>query len=232
MITNIYIESSYSINWKYEFDKIYLNEISLFFKKVELVFDSELIIGTNELDKELNYYIFSQLKKNENFFDDIFIPNEKLKFVSNKLNYTFEITKDELFITKGNYMYLKILFPTTNQQDYFIIGRILTLKYPFVFNPVLKQIGIYTKLINKKEEFGEDSNNRKIIYIIIIIIISSILLVIIGIIFGKYLYGARKKRAYELNEDYEYIQSENEKKDNNINVNLIIENNNEEIINN
>ena len=256
MITNIYIESSYSINWKYEFDKIYLNEISLFFKKVELVFDSELIIGTNELDKELNYYIFSQLKKNENFFDDIFIPNEKLytkykyyyfdiniketlyrllpsiKFVSNKLNYTFEITKDELFITKGNYMYLKILFPTTNQQDYFIIGRILTLKYPFVFNPVLKQIGIYTKLINKKEEFGEDSNNRKIIYIIIIVIISSILLVIIGIIFGKYLYGARKKRAYELNEDYEYIQSEKEKKDNNINVNFIIENNNEEIINN
>ena len=257
MLANIYIESSDSRNWKFEFDKIYINQTFLFFKNVELVFDSELIIGTNELDTELNYYFFSQLKKNENFFDDIFIPNEKLYanyryyyfdiniketlyklipsiiLLSNKLNYTFEITKDELFIIKGNYMYLKILFPTTKQQDYFIIGRILTLKYPFVFNPDLKQIGIYTKLINKKENFEEEPNNRKIIYIIIIIIIiSSILLVIIGIIFGKYLYGTRKKRAYELNEDYEYNQSENEKKDNNVKIGLLKENNDEDTINN
>ena len=146
-----------------------------------------------------------------------------IKFFSNALNYTFEITKDELFIIKENYIYLKILFPITKQQDYFILGRSFTLKYPFVFNPDLKQIGFYKRIINKKKNF----NNWNLIKVIIIII-ACILLIIIGIKIGKHLYGIkRKKRAMELDEEYEYNQSENTK------INLIKDkNNDEESINN
>ena len=253
IFTNIYIESSYIKNWKFEFDKIYINQTFLFFQKVELAFDSDIIIGTNELESELNYYFFNNLIENKNFFNDSFKPYDNLystyrfyyfditlkeniyklmpsiKFFSNALNYTFEITKDELFIIKENYIYLKILFPITKQQDYFILGRSFTLKYPFVFNPDLKQIGFYKRIINKKKNF----NYWKLIKVIIIII-ACILLVIIGIKIGKHLYGIkRKKRGMELNEEYEYNQSETNEKKENTKINIIKDNNNdEESINN
>ena len=199
------------------------------------------------MESELNYYFFNNLIENKNFFNDTFKPYDNLystyrfyyfditlkenvyklipsiKFFSNALNYTFEITKDELFIIKENYIYLKILFPITKQQDYFIQGRSFILKYPFVFNPDLKQIGFYKRIINKKKNF----NYWKLIKVIIIII-ACILLIIIGIKIGKHLYGIkRKKRAMELNEEYEYNQSENTK------INLIKDKNNDkESINN
>ena len=41
-LANIYIDSSSDINWKFEFNNIYINKNSLYFKKVELVFDSDI----------------------------------------------------------------------------------------------------------------------------------------------------------------------------------------------
>ena len=253
ILTNIYIDSSSEINWKFEFNNIYINNNYLHFKKVELVFDSDIIIGTQELESELVYSFFNNFTKNENFFEDTFKPKENLyltykfyyfdinlketlyklipsiKFESKTLNYTFEIRNDELFIIKGNYIYLKIIFPITKMQDYFILGRAFTLKYPFVFNPDLKQIGFYKKDIIKMKIF----NYWKLIKIIIIII-GCILLVIIGIKIGKHLYGVNKKiRAIELKEEYEYNQSEIEKKEEKCKINLRYnKNDNEESINN
>ena len=235
------IESSYIRNWKFEFNRIYINQTFLFFKKVELVFDSDIIIGTNELESYLNY-CFKHLKKNENLFNGTFKPYDNLytayifyyfdinlkdflyklipsiKFSSNALNYTFEITNDELFIIKGNYIYLKIIFPITRQQDIFVLGRTFTLKYPFVFNPELKQIGFYKKIINK----NKNVNYWKLIKVSLIILVC-ILLEITGIKIGKYLYGVNgKKKSIELNEEYEYNQNENnEKKDDKKDKNLI-----------
>ena len=254
VLTNIYIDSSTEIKWKFEFNNIYINKSYLHFKKVELVFDSDIIIGTLELESELGYSFFNNFTKDKNFFEDTFKPKENLyltyrfyyfdislketlyklipsiKFESNELNYTFEITNDELFIMKGNYIYFKIIFPLTKQQDNFVLGRTFTLKYPFVFNPDLKQIGIYKKFINKKK-----NSNHSTLIKVIIIIIASILLIILGLKLGKYLYGVkRKRRANELDEDYEYTQSGNNDKDNDANKAGLIRdtNNNEDDINN
>ena len=247
MLINNYIESYYIRNWRFLFDRIFINQTFLYYKKVELQFDSDIIIGTYELEMYLNSHFFNNFTKDVNFFNDTFKPYDNLytkytfyyfninlketlyrlipsiKFDSNDLNYTFEITNDELFIIKGNYIYLKILFPLTKQQDYFILGRTFTIKYPFVFNPDLKQIGFYKKFTtNKKEDF----NYWKLIKIFIIIF-TSILLIIIGIKIGKYLYGVnRKRRANELDDDYEYTQSDHtEKKDGQKNISLIKEKN-------
>ena len=253
MLANIFIESSYIRNWKFEFDKIYINKNYLFFKKVELVFDSDIIIGTEELESEFGYSFFNNFTKNENFYNDTFKPNDNLytkyrfyyfdislketlyklipsiKFESKALNYTFEITNDELFIIKGNYIYLKIVFPITKMQEYFVLGRTFTLKYPFVFNPDLKQIGFY-----KKENNNTINLNYLKLIKVVIIIIACILLVILGIKIGKHLYGVNKKtKVIELKEEYEYNQSEIEKKDEKSKINLANDKmNNEESINN
>ena len=253
MLSNIYIESSYIRNWKFEFDKIYINKNYFFFKKVELVFDSDIIIGTEELESELGYTFFNNFTKNENFYNDTFKPYDNLytkyrfyyfdislketlyklipsiKLESKALNYTFEITNDELFIIKGNYIYLKIVFPITKMQEYFVLGRTFTLKYPFVFNPDLKQIGFY-----KKENNNTINLNYWKLIKVVIIIIACILLVILGIKIGKHLYGVNKKtKVIELKEEYEYNQSEIEKKDEKSKINLANDKmNNEESINN
>ena len=155
---NIDINSYTLRNWRIEFDKIYFNDLDLSFKKVEFIFDSEIIIGTNELELKLNEYFFNNLIFYKKCFSDIiklpfyyyglkfFYCNTNLQrtlfeyfpslnFFLNVLNYTFEITNEELFIIKEKYIYLKILFPVSIKQNNFILGRIFTLKYPLVFNP-------------------------------------------------------------------------------------------------
>ena len=234
--SNIYIDSS-ERDWKFDFDKIYIinnmnnsNNINLFFKQIEFVFDMDLIIGTTELESNLIYYIFNNFNINKNYFNETFRANKYssfrfyyfslelkdilyelisgIKIFSSELNYTFEVTKDELFTIKDNYIYLNILFPILiqKQQTYFIIGKVITLKYPFIFNSDLKQLGLYRK-INDKRKTSQNSNNQ--IIIIIVIIVASIILVIIGIIIGKKINGSnRKKRANELTDDYEYVSED------------------------
>ena len=246
--TNIDIDSSIIRDWKIEFNKIYINNnnnnsksINLFFKKAELIFDSDFIIGTNELEVELDYYIFKSFKINQNFFNETFKPTDysslrfyyfnielkeilyesipSIKFTLNDFNYTFEITKEDLFIIEGNYIYLKILFPILQQkqQNYFILGKSITLKYPFIFNSDLKQIGFYKKY-NKSKEIVDNNENKYILIKIIIIVIASIILILIGLKLGKMIYGAnRKKRANELSDDYEYFSEDKKKEDNNKN---------------
>ena len=248
--SNIYIDSV-ERDYKFDFDKIYIinsmnnsNNINLFFKKIEFVFDMDLIIGTTELEMNLIDYIFKNFNINKNYFNETFRATKYssfrfyyfslelkdilyelisvIKIFSNELNYTFEVTKDELFTIKDNYIYLNILFPILmqKQQTYFIIGKVITLKYPFIFNSDLKQLGLYKK-INNKRKTSQNSNNNKIIIIIVIIVVS-IILVIIGIIIGKIINRSnRKKRANELVDDYEYVSEDkiqqNTEKNENIN---------------
>ena len=67
---NIDIDSYNYRNWKIEFDNIYINDIYLSKKKTEFSFDSDLIIGTNELQKVLNEKFFNNLIFNKNCFID------------------------------------------------------------------------------------------------------------------------------------------------------------------
>ena len=53
------------------------------------------------------------------------IPN--LKFASSELNYIFELTKEELFYEKGDYIYLMILFGGI-EFNYFSLGQIGKIK--------------------------------------------------------------------------------------------------------
>ena len=139
------------------------------------------------------------------------IPN--LKFFSSALNYTFELTKEELFYEKNDYIYFMILF-TRDSNTYWIMGQMFTYKYNFVFDNEKNQIGFYKNVYNNN---NKNINKSKIPFELIIafIIISvSLIFIFIGIFLGKLIFREKKKKRInqledEINdEDYEYKENE------------------------
>ena len=240
--------------WEINFDKIFVKNTSDIYElesdNCELNYDSN-IIGANRdyanYFKELIKDLLSQKKcfidyiEGKNDFYSIknnwtyyYCKNEKeikdelkriilpIKFFSSEFNYTFEITIDDILKETNEYIFIKILlqeFPTN-----WILGKPFSLKYKFIFNPEIKQIGFYPKFKTKK---GFEINWNITIKVILIILLC-IIFAILGIIIGKKLYGIkRKKRANEMNDDdYEYFtenkkNNENEHKGKNYDTNII-----------
>ena len=169
------------------------------------------------------------------FYCDISVENiliqnlSGIKFYSKDFDYTFELTKDELYYKKGKYIYLTVLYFNHLYNDW-IVGQMFTSKYNFVFNTDTRELGFYKKVNNVIHNDNSDNNNNsdgnslingenRVKMLTIIIIISSCILIIgivIGLVIGiKFLKNKRKKRADELIDDeYEYTSKT---EDNNIN---------------
>jgi hypothetical protein len=118
----------------------------------------------------------------------------ELKFYEKNLNYTFILNKNDLFELNDGKIYLKII-----EQHYYsknwVFGRLFLKKYQLYFDYDRKTIGIY---INKKNE----SNLG--IYLLFIFLIF-IIIILIYLLF-KFWKNKRKKRAFELDDEYEYIE--------------------------
>ena len=174
----------------------------------------------NETIKEFDFY------RNYSFFycknqNDIKNKlNEIIKtiyFHSDDFNYTFEIKPNEIIKEKGDYIYIQIIFYAVSSR--WTLGKIFTTKYKFVFNQMNKQIGFY----NKKDSNYNSYNNNKIIWITSAIIALGAVLILLGYFIGKYLNKARKKRANELLDDFDYIQDNKDENNKNIN-NIFVDN--------
>ena len=244
---------SFSINYyKIRINEIYTNSIDTNFKinlfniNCELSFDTNIIIAPKEFETEIrkkfmkNFEISEKcfkdsIEQNNYYCDLIFyfcdknIKNELydflpfIKFISKDLNYTFEISKDELYKIEGDYIYLNILFDYGKR--YWILGKPFSLKYQFVFDPDSKKIGFYR---NRHQKI--DVNNKRFydkIIQIFLVILFSFCLTFIGFYLGKKIYQIKRKiRANELDDNYEYIYENNYKKDvNNNKFNEIINSN-------
>ena len=113
--------------------------------------------------------------------------------------------------------------------DDWYFGYIFLKKYQFSFDQDAKRITFYNQdsLDNEEKDNNENkgknnnkSNNdkkEKMNYLaIILVIISWIIFIGVGIILGTFIYKKcyKKKRANELNDDYEYVSESN---NNNIN---------------
>ena len=247
--------------WRMEFNKIYIktnnnNNDILYFNDttIEFKFDSNVIIGGYEYENYIlnifdkyfkeqkcfndtilayQYYTnklkFYYCKKDDNVKKELLALLPDIYFYSYEFNYTLEIKKEDLFIIKNDFIIYKILFSPNNKVWY--LGKPITLKYTFIFNPETKKIGFYTKYYNKKEEDknnSSDTNNNSFfdnIFIkIIVVIILCIILVVLGVVIGKFIFGIkRKKRANELvDDDYDYrLDDENNNKNDKNNINDI-----------
>ena len=196
-------------------DKTDLGSTSLFFR-----LNLAMTIGTKEyleelkksfMDEQINnelclelksaYYYSYYCKKNVNFS-----KMKNLYFYNKELDYNFEFTyKDLFFYNELDTNYYFLIKFETSQNNRWLIGESFFKKYQLIFNQEKKKIGIYTgKLDNSKTENQSQLSSNK--WYLIQIVFLVILLIIISVL--SYLYiksiSKRKKKANELDDDYEY----------------------------
>ena len=235
-------------SWTFHMKKIEVisklkNDIQIENTNVQLFYQIYNIIGTQEFRYEIRDLFLDKLIKEKKCFigkfsqnlysfenvtfyycdiniEKILIDNlSSMKFYISSSEKPFELTKDELYFKKGNYIYFNILF-IDNQYNNWILGQIFTSKYHMVFHTDTGRISYYKKVNIKEEEENEtnkndiveENGNKKIwTFIIATAFVFVILGIIIGIVIGiKFLKKRRSKRAQELvDDDYDYT-SKNE----------------------
>ena len=169
---------------------------------------------------DLKYFFYC--KKDKNILSSIEKTFPIFKFRSNDFNYTFDLSYKDLFVEENDYIFCLLIFDLNSNNKGWTMGKPFVKKYQFFFNPDKKSIIFYS--LNNEGE-NSNSNNNILIFIILGSIIF-ILLIIIGVLVWKYLLREkylRKKRANELDDDYEYTQKKNN--ENETNEKLIDESN-------
>ena len=194
---------SYSYNIKYVYFNTYLND-----GVCHLYSDNGYETYYFDISK---YFNISKLKS---------FPS--LHFKNNELQYTFELTYEDLFVEKDGKLWFLITFPTINKISQWFFGSIFLRKYNLLFNYDSKTISFYNPNLPKKEKPTEkntdesDSNNSNSNSLVIKICIGIIVvLVILSIGMGIYIYKIcfknkkNKNRLNEIDENFEYESHEN-----------------------
>jgi hypothetical protein len=253
------------MSWRLRLNKIYIDnqeDKMIVFEDQVMTFNYEIynIISSMKFHFEIRDLIMDELVAQNkcftsNFSQDIYSYNNltfyyclksvkdilykkipSIKFSSVKLSYIFEITKEELFYEKGDYIYFNILFTKFESNTYWIMGQIFTSKYHFFFNSDLRQIGFYKKVTPnpKTDELVVNNSISNVVIIILVAIGIALIFLFIGLALGKKIFGWRRRIiANELNDelDYEYKTKNDDLKpdDNNNSQNTFGINNNENI---
>ena len=216
-------------SWKIEFDKIFIDdkdyEYLLYNTVCSLNYEMYPIIGSLEfhfrikekfledmleekrcfsgtfhqnvvLAKELTFYYCNKTEKE---FLYKAIPN--MKFYLEEFGQMFELTKEELFYEKGDYIYFMIFFGGIT-FNYFSLGQMFTTKFNFVFNTFYQEIGFY-KTENSKGIMEKKIKSNEIPYLYIVIVLIPFISLFVGFLIGKTVFGKRTKKqnAKELTEE-------------------------------
>ena len=228
------------LTWTLRFKNYYYyngEQINFSFnKKDELIhgiflFNLEFIIGTSDYFQSIKLNYFDKYKKecNTNLVDSHYsviacsknFNTEKfptLYFYHIDYNYTFELTHKELFQIRGDKKYFLIIFDSDSNYPW-KFGKIFMQKYLFNFETDSRHIGFYIDLNYDEEEENKNNSNIKdnkneSLNLYLLIVLGVLLLIIIGFgcfFLGKFVYDKnRKKRANELDDEYEYKQKNNE----------------------
>ena len=126
-------------------------------------------------------------------------------------NFSLCFNGNDLFYYKDNKYFFKIV--SNALGDNINLGRVLLKKYLTVFNQDKKQIYFYKNIEKNKEnkENKETINNQNNVgkfAIIISCIICAVIFFILGIYFGHKIWKKRNKKAYELNDEYDYTAAQ------------------------
>ena len=248
-------------SWRLNFDKIYIENKNCFFEKtiISLSYEIYNIIGTKEFHYKIKEKFLNKLLEDKkcfysNFSQSIYtdynmtfyycdklsknilyenLPN--IKFISKDLDYTFELTKEEIFYIRDNFIYLNILF-CEKEFNFWLMGQMFTTKYNFIFNADSKQIGIYKNFINSSYENEIINRNGNKFLNTFFIVFLAIVFTCLGLLLGRKIFGLKRKIIVnELIEEqnYEYksygnnfqlcSNKSNNKKDGNNNKKFILE---------
>ena len=161
-------------------------------------------LETNEILPKLNdeytvYYCDKDVDIEKLKFGDI-------SFVIKSKNISCEFTNKDLWMEKNGYKYFLVI---ENEffNDNWYLGKPFFKKYPMVFDPDNKIIGLYTKSIenNNSNNGTDNSTSSTLVYIIVIVGLVIIVIGLIILLIYCYMKLPRKMRPNELSDDnYDY----------------------------
>ena len=202
-LLKVYLEISYGLISGPDLYQIYIEQN--FFNKSEI---SNICHKTKDYGRTMDYDIYICNKDIESKF--YLFP--ELIFYKQNHNYNFTFNYEDLFMLKNNKYYFKVIFIGGLKNWRF--GLPFFLKYQLAFNQDTKQIGFYTDYIKKEEDKSKIN-----IWIWIVIPIAVLGIVVATVFISKKLFGNnnRRKKANELDDEFEYetenkIKKENENK--------------------
>ena len=233
-------------SWKIEFTQIYFYSDDGIKNKVKEAKNGLFVIENNYIIGSKYYKKLIEEKFFRKYLDDNICHYEKIQeekqvillcdksksfdinsfptlyFYHRIFNYTFELTKENLFLEKNN-KYIFLIFFSEFENHYFTLGKIFIRKYLFIFNIDSKTIGFYNKRLENafNEREGSVSLFNKLMGIFIILIAC-----FIGFFLAKKIYEqARKRRLNEIIEQYEYKShdTDNINYENNDNKKIMLE---------
>jgi len=163
----------------------------------------------------LDEYVAIYCKKSQEFSINEIKKFPSLYFEHFGFEYTFEISFKDIFIEKDDKYWFLLISDDTYAKDQWILGNIFMRKYQFVFNLQSKEIGFYNPNKEKKENSDKNSpkdSSKKYLYILLIIALCIIIIGIVYLIKIKYYPSVlKKKRANELEDEFEYVSDKNNK---------------------
>ena len=218
------VAEHYELVWGLMFNSIYFfdegkNKTSINdIKYARFIPELNCIRGTKSYRKAIeeeffNYYINKSICRYDNNIMNCDANSEfkvekfpTLYFLNKKLNYTFELDYNDLFVKKGNKYFFLMILPSS-YTEHFEMGKVFLKKYFLTYDLDKRTINFYNKNIPiiKKEEIINKENSSYSIYLIISAIVLIVAACAIGFYIGIKLYEkSRNKRKNEVDEDYDY----------------------------
>ena len=210
------IEQRFSA-WGFVFDAIYYNNkdnldsylgcnFNINIKGIIISNHYQIFLNKNYFDKYVkdNKCVFKSLFIDRDYYysyicdDDINLDNFPiLYFYSLEMDFSFNFTSNDVFIKENNKLYCSLIFLQGNNK--WILGETFFKKYELIFDLDKKILAIYTQKTKKRKNF----------YIYIIFLLIIVIAFLIFLLIRCYYYLPRRKRANELEEQYEYISQVN-----------------------
>ena len=175
-----------------------------YIQKINETFFNSLVNTKCIFVNDNNYFHFYHCDK------DINLTNFPIININQKdINYSFELTSNDLFEDIGDRKYFLVNF-ANNTENKWILGKPFLKKYNFTYNYDSKTVGLFFGTKDKTEN-DPKKFNEVWIYVIVSVVIILILIGVIVIIVKKI---PRKKRANELEENFDYKENKNEENSN------------------
>ena len=218
----------------------YLIGTNEYFKYINESFFNELVEKKLcNLIKDQKYYSYICDSKSKDFMDYLNNKFPDLIFEHKELGNNFTLTKNDLFTYNSfNDLDTNLYFLIINHMDIvdsfnttWVLGIPFLKKYRLSFNYHKKKIGYYKndeKIIDNKEKNEEEKNNYNFfenkVFKVLSIVVLIIIVFILGMLFQKLLQKTRKKKANELDDNYEYEsykdKGNNENQNNNTQITI------------
>ena len=131
-----------------------------------------------------------------------------LNFYLQQLLFTFNLDYNDLFYEKNGKYFFNIIFDKNNKIQW-KLGKPFLKKYVFIYDYESKTIGFYNEELPGGKRRSKILNILLNIFYVIIIIVFGYL----GFYYGKKVYDkVRKKKIYEVDDDYDYRCKTNEER--------------------